>query len=212
MPDDFDIKAKAYRVDGKLISRTAVRAQIDVLLETVKGDAGKLAAKFDAGEITAVEFELAMRGLLSSAHIVAASVGRGGRALMTASDWGKVGSKIKWQYGYLAKFARKLASGALKAANTANRAKQYISAVYISYADTTQKAMTEFVAGGGDANPKGEMLCYLEQNSKEGCEECTADAAAGPMPVSEMGDLGTRICGDFCLCTIIFSDEPEYKP
>lgn len=211
-PHDYDVQRRRFRgPSGKYLSSRELRKKIDNLSDSIRKESGRLAARFDAGEITAAEFNVAMRELLKSGHIIAASIGRGGRARMTASDWGRVGKKIEWQYGYLDRFTGKLARNTLKIANTANRARQYVSSIYISYANAFQVAQTEFVAAGGDTNPNKEMLCYLEQNSQEGCEECTADAAAGPMPVSEMKELGDRICGDYCRCYIIFEDEPEFQ-
>jgi hypothetical protein len=212
-PYDFDEKRKRFRdKDGRLVSRREVRPLIDKLTNTVAKDAAKIANRYQSGQINLAQFEIEMRELLKSGHIIASSVGRGGRERMTLSDWAKVGNKIKWQNQYLSRFARKIGQGKIAKIATASRARSYASSIYISYANAFQTAQTEFVAGGGDINPEREMLCYLEQNSEEGCVECTADAAAGPMPVSEMGELGSRICGDFCKCEIIFEDEPEYKP
>lgn len=213
MPHDWEPSKRRYRSpSGKLVSRREVRALIDKLTTFVRKDAARIARRFDAGKITAAEFNGQMRELLKAGHIVASTVGRGGRDRMTAKDWGEVGRKIKWQYGYLDKFTRKLSAGTLKTANTVSRAKLYADSIYISYAKTFQVTQTEFIEGGGNINPEGEMLCYLEQNSEEGCAECTADAGEGPMPVSEMKELGERECGDWCKCEIIFDDEPEYKP
>jgi hypothetical protein len=212
-PYDFDEKRKRFRdKDGRLVSRREVRPLIQKLTDTVAKDAAKIATRYSNGKINLTQFEIEMRELLKSGHIVAASVGRGGRERMTASDWGKVGAKIKWQNGYLAKFARKIGQGKIAKIATASRARSYASSLYISYSTALQTAHSEFIGSGRDAESEREMLCYLEQNSEEGCVECTADAAAGPMPVSEMGELGSRICGDFCKCEIIFEDEPEYKP
>ena len=96
-------------------------------------------------------------------------------------------------------FGIAIAAGAV-VGSIASRAAKYASAVFITFSNALQEAQTE------GANEK-EMLCRLVQNSKEGCPECNADAAAGWMPVSEMGEIGSRECGDFCLCEIEFEDE-----
>jgi hypothetical protein len=208
LPHDYSTNKRQYRNSNGYISRREVKKAIDRLSKHVTKESARIAKVFEDGG-SAAEFNSAMRELLKSAHIVSSSVGRGGRQQMTAADWARVGRKINWQYKYLDRFSRQLERG--KFANTVNRARQYVNAVYISYSDSLMTAQKEFIEGGGDSNPKGEMLCYLEQNSEEGCEECTADADAGPMPVSEMGEIGTRICGDFCKCLIIFEDEPEFN-
>src|SRR4051794_29213656 len=126
MPHEYSRSDRKYRDDqGNEVSRQEIRKLINDLLDSVRSDAAKLAAKFDSGEITATEFADSMRELLKSAHIVASSVGRGGLDMMTASDWGRVGSKLQWQYKYLDKFARKLDSGVLSKANSESRARSY---------------------------------------------------------------------------------------
>jgi hypothetical protein len=209
IPHDYVRKQRLYRDNnGNLITRRELKALIDNLTATVQKDAAKIASAFDAGELSASAFADAMSELLTSAHIVAASVGKGGRELMTAADWGKVGAKIKWQNGYLEKFAKKLATGTLSKANTLNRARSYVNSVYISYAKTFLESQAEVLQPETDKVITDEnMLCRLVQNSEEGCEECSADADEGWMPVSEMGELGSRICGDYCKCEIEFEDE-----
>lgn len=209
MPHDWVRSERRYRgPDGKPISRRQIKAVIDKLTEHVRRDAGRIASRFDAGSITAAEFASQMRELLKAGHIVAASVGRGGRALMTASDWGRVGRKIAWQNGYLAKFERKLTTGTLSKANTLNRARAYTNSIYISYAQTFQESQAEIFEPDADKVITDQnMLCRLIQNSEEGCAECSADADEGWMPVADMAELGSRICGDFCRCEIEFEDE-----
>ena len=207
MPYDYDIKAKQFAGERR-VTRREVRAEIDKLLEYVEKRSATVAKAFYAGELSLTDFELGMADLLRSAHIIAASVGRGGRDLMTLSDWGKVGAKIAWQNRYLEKFARKIERGTLSEASIANRARSYSSSIFVSFSDTYQKAQTEFVEDG-----KNPILARLVQNSKEGCEECTADADEGWVSVDDMKEIGTRLCGDFCLCDIEFSDEelPQVK-
>lgn len=200
MPTQYDKAKRQYVRDGKYVTRVELRAHFEGLSDFVQRQAGKLGKQFDSGKLSAAEFNAAMRELLKSSHIVAASIGRGGKAQMTAKDWARVGRKINWQYGYLDKFTRKLEAGTLKA-NTANRAKSYVSSVYISYADSIAESVKE-------NPPDGEkVLVRLIQNSKEGCEECNADAAAGWTDPNDMGEIGSRICGDWCLCEFEFSDE-----
>lgn len=208
MPYDYDRKQRLFRgPDGEYITRRELKELIDRLTRYVSRQATQIASRFDAGEITAAEFAVEMRELLTAGHIVAASVGRGGRALMDAADWGRVGAKIRWQNGYLEKFARKLERGSLTKANTVSRTRSYVNSIYISYGRTFQESQAEVLEPGGKIVTDENMLCRLVQNSEEGCAECAADADEGWMPVGEMGEIGSRICGDFCLCLIEFEDE-----
>lgn len=189
------------------MSRKEIRAIIDKLTDYVTKRTKTLGAKVDAGEITTAAFNVEMRELLKSAHIIAASVGKGGRQQMTFSDWGKVGRKLNWQYKYLDRFTKKLERKVLSKANTVNRARTYVNAVYISYAQMFQESQMVSLEPSGDQTKDENILVRLITNSDEGCPECAADEAEGWMKPEDMQELGTRICGDFCRCTLEFGDE-----
>lgn len=202
MPHDYSARNKSFYADGRKVSRQSVRREINALTDHVSKEAARFSRAYGQGNISVAEFELSMRQLLKSAHIVAASVGKGGRARMLQRDWGRVGAKIKWQYKYLQNFARKIERGGISESALAARAKSYASSIFVSFSNTFQDAQTEFVEGG-----KNPAMCRLIQNSEEGCAECTADAAEGWMSVDDMGEIGSRICGDFCKCDIEFQDD-----
>lgn len=206
-PHDYVENAKRFRTpSGKWVSRATVRGEIDKLTAHVEKEAARAAKAYQAGKITLVEFEIRMRELLKSAHIVAASVGKGGRLRLTQADWGRVGSKIKWQYGYLQKFAQRIGRGTISEIATASRARLYASAIYVSFANTFLTSQTEFVKDG--SNPE---RCRLVTNSDEGCAECAADEALGWISVDDMIEIGGRLCGDFCKCDIEFEDGLDPK-
>lgn len=205
MPNVYNPNKKLYRNAQGYIPRAKVRREIAKLTKHVQKEARRYARKYNAGGNIA-EFENDMRDLLKSAHIIAASVGRGGRERMTQRDWGVVGAKIKWQYGFLAKFAAKVAKGVTQAISE-YRAASYASAIYISY----QTAQLEEMQDAPERQLSG-MRARLIQNSEEGCPECTADADKGWMPVEDMTEIGGRLCGDFCKCFIEFEGEELEVP
>lgn len=198
MPLDYSPKYKRFINDGHQLSFDGVRREVDKLTAVVARDAERIANRYAAGKITSVEFEEQMRALLKSGHIIASSVGRGGIGRMTQADWGKVGARLKKEYGYLRKFVTKLEKGKIEKAITPNRAKRYSSSIVMSYHETRRTEETI---------SKTPIKVRLIQNSKEGCPECTADAARGWVNVEDMEEIGSRICGNFCLCELEFSDD-----
>ena len=220
----YNEQTKQFEDDnGNAVEIAAVIALIDKLKTVGKRDAKRLAARLEKGEITAKQFEAAMLELLIASHIVAASVGRGGIDRMDAEDWAKVERKVEWQEGYLSKWTKKIIKGvvAVTAIGIASRAFRYLSSPFISFSSAFRTAQIEPVLSGpgvagrttppdnGGNIPRGvkiPTLARLIQNSKEGCDECNADAAEGWMPVEDMGEIGSRICQDFCLCSIEFSE------
>lgn len=212
MPDDaaglllritYDERDNTFRRNGRRIGPEAVRREIDLLTKHVEREAARIGRRYARKTIGIAEFEAEMRELLKSAHIVAASVGRGGRVRMTAADWGKVGSRLKKEYGYLARLADKLVRGTVARPFSAYRAKLYASSIVMSYHETKRKEHTQ--------NSRTPIKVRLIQNSKEGCSECTSDASRGWVAVEDMQEIGTRICGNFCLCEFEFSDDYERR-
>lgn len=195
----YDASRKQFRIGGRPVSRQSVRSEIDKLTQHVSKEAAKIGNLYATGKINIAEFEIRMKDLIRSGHLIASSVGRGGRERMSLSDWGRVGSRLQREYTYLAAFTRKLATGQVAKLLTPNRAKAYSSSIIMSYHETKR---TEHV---NDA--KAPVQVMLVQHSREGCEECEADAAMGWVNPDELDDLGSRICGPFCLCEILFSDE-----
>ena len=184
--------------DGNVIELAALLLLIDRLTYATKRQAKLLASKLESGAISFEQWQSSMISLLKSAHITAAATGRGGLDRLTANDWGRIEKKVTWQASYLPRFGAAIAAGTVAGAALLRRAASYGSSPYISFSDARMEA----------AKATGKpMLCRLVQNSKEGCSECTADAESGWMPVDDMGEIGSRICGDFCLCFVEFSDE-----
>jgi len=186
----YNERTRQYERDGVVLTAVMLRELIDKLTDYARKRARGLGKRFEAGEISPAQFAAAMTDLLTSAHVIAEVVS--GR-----NDLDKVRRKVDWQKQYLSRFVASVAGGAVLS-GIAARAGSYISAIYPTYANGRF---------GERKESDKEMLCRLITHSKEGCGECADDEADGWMPVSEMGELGTRECGDFCLCTIEFEDE-----
>jgi len=201
MPIRYNETKKRFERDGVAISPVELRELIDKLTLATKRDARRLSARLERGEITQAAWAAGMLALLRAAHVVAASVGGGGLSQVTDSRWQKVEKKVSWQKRYLDKFGAAIVAGTVltTVGAIASRAAKYASAVYVTFANALREEQT--------AGVEKEMQCRLVQNSKEGCPECSADASEGWMPVSEMGEIGSRECGDYCLCEIEFEDE-----
>ena len=211
MADDYDVRAKHFITKaGRIRSRSEMRQEVAKITDHLKKEARRLAQAQAAGRITANELETEMRSLLKASHTLAASIGRGGWKRMTPKDWGRVGAKIKWQNKYLKKFARIIARDILSGPAAMNRIQSYASAIHVTFYRAFAEEMRETGTMPSDV-PRDkdgkEILVKLVQNSEEGCPDCIADADEGFMPLDEMGDLGTRECGDWCKCILVFSDE-----
>lgn len=199
MPHDYDPKKQSFTTArGRAVPIEEVRAEVDKIVQLVSEKAANLGKRYAAGDISLVEFHIKMRELLKSGHVAAASIGKGGWRRMEMADWGRVGARLKKEYEYLSRFIRKLATQKIPQEISAYRAKKYAFGVVMSYHDTMRRERTE------SGSP---LMVRLVQNSKEGCPECAADADRGWVDPNDMAELGTRICGNFCLCDIEFSTD-----
>lgn len=191
---------------GTPVSQLAVRGEVDKLIRYVGNESQKLANKLLQSRITLAQFETQTSQLLMAGHITAASIGRGGITRMSQSDWSEVGAKIAWQNDYLGRFSKRIAAGTVSPKMTTYRAGLYADALYTSFSKTFFKEHSEIPEG---QNPE---RCKLKTNSLEGCRECANDEARGWISVADMKPIGSRICGDFCKCDIIFENDDEPIP
>lgn len=203
MPFDYDAKVKQFTQRGKAIPLTTVRKEIDGLTAGIAKEAEAIARRYTAGQITLAQFEREMQAVLKSGHIIAAGVGKGGYARMTTADWNAVGTRLNREYGYLGKMVKKIGRGKIAADLTPYRAKKYANGVVMSWHETMRTEHTR--------DSVTTIKVMLIQNSKEGCEECNADADRGWVAVEDMAEIGTRICGNFCRCYLDFSDDAERR-
>jgi len=193
---DYSSKTRSY----KGVSREQVQAAIDALTDHVGKQAAIIAKRYESGVINLPQFEIDMRALLKSGHIVAASVGKGGRARMTQSDWGALGNRIKSEYAYLGKFSRSIAAGRISKILTSRRAALYSAAIRITFHQ--QYAKEQKAIRDGEQEKVRRTL-----NAAESCIECVYYAGLGFIPLDEMPELGTLECGPFCRCHLEFENE-----
>lgn len=181
------------------MEQSEILALIEKLTTASKREARRISAKLENGTIDVDEWKAAILALLVSSHIIAASVGRGGRSAMTSSDWQKVSDKVAWQESYLTQLREKIvAGGVIVAAGViAARAVKYFDAPYISFSSAFREKEIESTGG--------KVMVRLITNSVEGCSECADDEAEGWMDLEDCKELGDRICGDWCKCFLEFS-------
>lgn len=194
MPITHNRKTNRFTIGGKVYSPRDVRRQIDKLFEIVKSDMRGLGEALTTGGIDLSTFQILMAEKLRISHGLAASVGKGGREAMALSDWGKVGGGLKKQYGYLNNLARQIELGKVSDVQLINRAGAYSHGVRLAFyglATVAEKA-------------NGAEYARRIINSKEGCPECATYADFGWIPVEEMPEIGSLICGVFCLCEVEF--------
>lgn len=126
---------------GRFVSETfieqTIEGRIDEGFERLQN---MLAAVLDGG-VPVETWQEAFAVELRRGHTQMMALGKGGWSRVTPSDWGKVGAKLKKEYGYLRDFAQAVADGRVSIGQIMDRMNQYASGVWSSYwkGDTAAK-------------------------------------------------------------------------
>lgn len=98
-----------------------------------KGGSNTLVERLFAGEMNHQQWTLEARQEIKKTFIAQYVVGHGGRESMTQADWGRLGSMLKGQYGYLRGFEQDLIAGKLSEGQAKTRLQMYFNASRQAY-------------------------------------------------------------------------------
>jgi len=105
----FDRGAGRYRDKrGRFLSRKAVQAIVDKRIEKLATKLRRYTQMLSDGNLTLDQWQASVREAIKTVHIQNAIIGKGGRDNMTASDYGKIGQRLRQEYAYLQGFASDL--------------------------------------------------------------------------------------------------------
>lgn len=181
----YDNVAKRYA------SELSVRGDLDKYIDAKNSVLDDLANQLRNREISLADWQLQMRNEMRNMHNAAAMVAKGGRNQMTYADWGRVGQRLRFQYGKLDDWARDIASGkAPLDGRLAQRAKLYGQAARGTY-EQQRRAM---------AAEKGNDEEMRILHAKESCKGCIAIAGYWA-PIGTLPKIGSQECSSNDMCT-----------
>ncbi len=192
---NYDTELKAYfdAVTGREIPIEEVQAIIETLVREVRRRLRKLARQLQNNEISTPTFFRECALILKQAHLLAASIGRGGKAQMTARTWGIAGAELKRQYKYLNRFERLTTNGKLVAAQILRRIGLYSSSVRRAY----------FIQLVDEQKQRKELFALRSLDAAESCLDCIRYASWGWHPIAELVPPTEKCaCGQFCKCSV----------
>ena len=155
-------------------------------------------------EISVGEWQAQMRDGIKRGFIEQYMMGRGGRAQMSQSDWGRVGAKIREQFNFLSMFEIDLANGVCVGGRAVNRARMYASATHGAFSlgmrQVAKVVGWEYVRWV--LAPDGESCIDCINFSSMGWQLLDSDPYSGAMP----GDtIDPPVCGSNCRCHLEYS-------
>ena len=184
----WDKKTAQYisRWTGKPVKESTVRRAVEKFNSTFVNDNIQTHTdRFLQGKIQLQTWQRRVAYELKQGHIVNFTVGKGGRAQMTFSDWGKLGNALKNQYRYLNNFAQAIKNGQLTAGQIKYRVGLYSQSVRSSYFSglTATKAAS------------GYTLERRRTTASDPCDRCVDVETWGWQPIGTVPDPGTDCKG-----------------
>lgn len=143
---DAQVGRYISRWTGKpILESTIRRAGRRYVAEAIIPNMKDIAAQYFAGKIDIVDFQRLVMFQYKSAWIVNAMLGRGGRSMMTQSDWGKIGYWIRTENQHFYNLLLDLKAGNLSLAQLNQRLEYYARASELAYWKMIE--MAKFMAG-----------------------------------------------------------------
>jgi hypothetical protein len=185
----FENGSRRYRnADSRrFVSRAAVRASLDTVLDVQMERARSLSADLVAGNVTLSEWRSEMVTALKISHLEGAAVARGGWLQLTQADYSWLSNqRIRPQLTYLQNFHDDLAYGRAPMDGTiASRA-----AMYVEAGVGTNRQMESRMA-----EDRGEELeRNIGMDDDRTCDGCQDASDQGWVPLGTLIPVGERDC------------------
>lgn len=129
-PWEWSKGARRYRntVTGRFMSAKQMLSFRDKFVVAQKARMVAITERFTAGEFGLLHWQTEMRTLIRQSLVDQYVMARGGRGMMTPSDWGKIGKMMQGQNKFLRGFAADLHDSNLSAAQAKVRSALYAGA------------------------------------------------------------------------------------
>jgi hypothetical protein len=148
-----------------------------------------------AGTIMLADWQLQMMAAVKSVHLVALAVAHGGWAQLDQSDFGWVGSQVRANYRFLARFSIEISTGAQKLDGTALAR----AALYAQAARVTHREAQRRLAARQRAGEERRRLGVADH-----CGVCIDQAKLAWQPFGTLRRLGDSPCKVNCRCWFEF--------
>lgn len=196
----WDTLTLRYRdaATGRFIPQQTVFRELERVIHVSERRMLAIAARYQQGSVSLVEFKLLMRAEVKSLHIATGIVANGGLSQMDSRAWGEVGARLRSEYGYLNGFGRDIAQGRLAPQTTRLkwRARSYASGARIEFWRVTNDRLSR----------TGQVVMaqrVLGPVISEHCPDCNALKNKWYL-LSELPAIGGDRCRWFCRCYIIY--------
>lgn len=199
VPYTFDSDDGRYRTDdGHLVRDDAVRRALDAVIAAQALTMRDLTQQMILGTLSLAAWQASMMQSIKAVHLVAVAVAHGGWNQLDQSDFGWVGSQIKPQYQWLARFSVEVSTGKQPLDGTASaRAQMYASAARSTHREAQRRIGAQRAAGEEKSN----------LGQADHCKLCIQEARKGWQPFGTLLAIGRRTCLSNCRCWFTYRAE-----
>ena len=186
---------------GRFVSEfNLVQLQTD-FTDNARVNIGNITERLIAGDLDVGAWQRQFAQELKDTYVVNYQIARGGKNAMTQADYGRIGGRLKSEFGYLDNFAKEVASGNLTPEQIRARANQYVAGTRTAYYDG--KTAANKAAGLTEMR---RVLTPAEHcESGGGMKGCIEYAAMGWQPIGSLPSPGTGTpCRHHCKCEMIY--------
>lgn len=194
----YDTKLGRYRrPSGQFMSQKAVMALVDGRIDKLGQQLRRFTQMLADGNITIDQWQGSVREAIKAAHIQATVLGHGGKDGMGSAEYGRIGQRLRAEYGYLQKFAGDILAGRVSTAMALARVQLYAESVRGSYWEGTSIRQ--------ERQGYSLMRRILDPQAQH-CDDCLRYARAGLVSMGSLPMPGQRCeCRSRCRCSV------EYK-
>lgn len=178
---------------GRFISDRAVRDGVDNLADLASTRMAGHTRNMQAGTTTLADWQAQMLAEIKATHVAAGVAAHGGRAQMSPSDWGRVGQRVRAEYGYLRQMTADIASGKQPLdGRLVARAQQYGQASRVTF---------EAIKASDD-KARGMTVERNVLHGRDHCGECPKLSERGWVTIGSLPPIGSRDCRVNDRCSI----------
>jgi len=191
----YDRGTGRFRDDkGRFLSQASVEKLVDARIDKLESSLKRFTRMLGDGNITLDQWEASVREAIKGAHIQAAIVGYGGKDQMGASEYGRIGQRLRSEYAYLQGFALDLLEQRISFPMALARIGLYAQSVRGSYWQGTELRKQE----------QGfSLMRRILDPQAQHCEDCLGFAAQGIVPIGSVPLPGQRCaCRARCRCRV----------
>lgn len=194
----YDTNLGRYRrPSGQFMSEKAVMALVDGRIDKLGQELRRFTQMLADGNITIDQWQGSVREAIKAAHIQATVLGHGGKDGMGSAEYGRIGQRLRAEYGYLQKFAGDILAGRISTAMALARVQLYAESVRGSYWEGTSIRQ--------ERQGYSLMRRILDPQAQH-CDDCLRYARAGLVSMGSLPMPGQRCeCRSRCRCSV------EYK-